>query len=411
MIDRSATVSGQQFKQVRAQDIHYSSDEQSGSESEHDSSPRKKIQMKQNQKPLGHGDGGHRRDNAWLQAKHQSILNQPGPKKLNNIWGSVLQEENMSSFVDKLNRNEEVDYNVRGAESYDWTQSKHDPRFLKKDDDEDEESESDVSSGSDDSEDQKDTDVPSDLTNMETFAATTVKGKLDIKQRLGKRVEKKRDSIDSNKSNRSELSNHSCDEFESGEEGMMPVAGVEFNQHDKPSDAREVIKKKIANIGSKSKMAMNPYDKVDFNDLIKQAQDRIKNKKSGPEGMDADDTEAKADGSEPKSDARDKLSTKKSGFDARDRIKNKDHTRSNQTDARDKINSRKRNHHQQKDKNTMHNDKPYFKRRPYAHMDVELKPMKMGVQVSSTMDTLLLADTLMDALQEPQEKLETFSKH
>lgn len=66
-------------------------------------------------------EGGFKQDFDWVNKAHNSVV-QTTKKGLkpNNIWGSVLEEENMSSFISQMNRNEEIKYS-RGAESYDYT--------------------------------------------------------------------------------------------------------------------------------------------------------------------------------------------------------------------------------------------------------------------------------------------------
>lgn len=62
------------------------------------------------------------RDHDWVANSYNAL--RQGKRKTNNIWGSVLQEQSISSCVRSLQANDNVDYTERGCESYDFTRAK-----------------------------------------------------------------------------------------------------------------------------------------------------------------------------------------------------------------------------------------------------------------------------------------------
>ena len=103
-----------------------------------------------------------KRDNHWVAESYKAI--QQGNRKVNNIWGSVLQEESISSCVKSLLENENIDYTERGCESYDYTRAGLDER-------------PDASESSSSDEEEKAQDVERsivDLDSLETFATSKV---------------------------------------------------------------------------------------------------------------------------------------------------------------------------------------------------------------------------------------------
>ena len=112
--------------------------------------------------------------NYWLDGAYQSMTPATAGKKVNNIWGSVLEETALTAEIAGL-QNDEVAYeHTLGVESYDYTRAKFDQRPYKQEEEE-------VVT--------KEHDSATDLLDKESFGMEKRRKpkRISIKERLGKR--------------------------------------------------------------------------------------------------------------------------------------------------------------------------------------------------------------------------------
>ena len=181
---------------------------------------------------------GYKKDSQWLAKAHKQVLTQKG-KKVNNIWGSVIQEEDMSKFVSQLNRNDAISYEERGAESYDYTQARTDTRFNEN-----------MSSEEVSLESSEEEQGPADLTEKETFGFVVDKQKKKgIKERLGSKPEDESDKSE-------------CSLEELYQETGNVKSRLGHRQQDQSGDKEEIADKLLKKKGVKIRHRKNKSGKL-----------------------------------------------------------------------------------------------------------------------------------------------------